>query len=192
MIAGAKNKAAIAAPLMYSAISHHPFAAGYLRVTKDLTHSSSSQIWILQPLPNFARAFLTAAVNDVAAPPAQYAPWSLLAEMMYFASILMLLGVWGNKVILFKRIPWDTTPEQARRWTKERCRIQSAGFCACRYRKLLYRLIRAIRWFLTPAWCVSRVSRMLFERLTAGGRRCFLLRWVYITTVINTCKPFCV
>ena len=87
--------------------------------------------------------------------------------------------VWGNKVILFKRIPWDTTPEQARRWNKERCRIQSAGFCACRYRKLLYRLIRAIRWFLTPAWCVSRVSRMLFERLTAGGRCCFLLRWVH-------------
>ena len=91
MIAGVKNKAAIAAPLMYSAISHHPFAAGYLRVTKDLTHSSSSQILILQPLPNFARAFLTAAVNDVAAPPEQYAPCSLLAEMMYFASILLHL-----------------------------------------------------------------------------------------------------
>ena len=102
----------------------------------------------------------------------------------------MFLGVWieDNKVILFKRIPWDTTPEQARRWTKERCRIQSAGFCACRYRKLIYRLIRAIRWFLTPAWCVPRVSRILFERLTAGGRCCFLLRWVHSIKLLYLSK----
>ena len=52
----------------------HFFLRGYLRVTKDFTHSSSSQISIFQPLPNCARAFLTAAVNDAAAPPAQYAP----------------------------------------------------------------------------------------------------------------------